>query len=225
MGVGQFIAEKHNLAYGGGPMKGHENGHAKLKERAIEELKEFWIISLYLFIFLGAFTLYRRMVLAEFGVTYLHYGAALIEALVIAKVVLIGRAVGLDKLGERRGPLIVPVVLKSGVFALLAILFAVLEYIVEGLIHKKDWASIASNLFGIGSLELFARMIMLFVSFIPFFAIWEIGQVLGRAELIELFFSRKSGSAPRMKVGNSAGSAEPLRALGNEACRKFWCQR
>jgi hypothetical protein len=93
----------------------------------------------------------------------------------------------------------VPVVLKSGFFALLAVLFAVLEHIVEGLIHKKDWAGIASNLFGIGSLELFARMIMLFVSFIPFFAIWEIGQVLGQAELMEMFFSRKSGSAPRMK--------------------------
>ena len=165
-------------------MEDHEDRHASLKKRAIEELKEFWITSLYLFIFLGAFTFYRRMVLAEFGVTYLHYGVALIEALVIAKVVLIGKAVGLDKLGQRRGPLIVPVVLKSGVFALLAILFAVLEHIVEGLIHKKDWGSIASNLFGIGSLELFARMIMLFVSFIPFFAFWEIGQVLGRPELI-----------------------------------------
>lgn len=141
-------------------MEGHENGHANLKERAIEELKEFWITSLYLFIFLGAFTFY-----------------------------LIGKAVGLNKLGERRGPLIVPVVLKSGVFALLVILFAVLEHIVEGLIHKKDWASIASDLFGTGSLELFARMIMLFVSFIPFFAFWEIGQVLGRTELIAMFFS------------------------------------
>ena len=178
-------------------MKGHENGHAKLKERAIEELKEFWITSLYLFIFLGAFTLYRRMVLAEFGVTYLHYGVALIEALVIAKVVLIGKAVGLDKLGERRGPLILPVVLKSGAFALLAILFAVLERIVEGLIHKKDWASIANNLFGIGSLELLARLMMLFVSFIPFFAFWEIGQVLGRAELIDMFFSRKKRLGPK----------------------------
>ena len=75
-------------------MAGHD-GHADLKQRAIEKLKEFWITSLYLFIFLGAFTVCRRMVLAEFGVTYLHYGVALIEALVIAKVVLIGRAVGL----------------------------------------------------------------------------------------------------------------------------------
>jgi len=178
-------------------MEGHETGHAHLKERAIEELKEFWITSLYLFIFLGAFALYRRMVLAEFGVTYLHYGIALIEALVIAKVVLIGRAIGLERLCEcGGGPLILPVVLKSAIFALLATLFAVVENIVEGLIRKKDWASIASNGFGIGSLELFARMTMLFVSFIPFFAFWEIGHLLGRRELIEMFFSRRRPSPP-----------------------------
>jgi hypothetical protein len=183
-------------------MEAHENRHAHLKERAIEELKEFWITSLYLWMFLGAFTLYRRIVLAEFGVAYLHYGIALIEALVIAKVVLIGKAIGLHKLGERSGPLILPVVLKSVVFALLAVLFAVLEHIVEGLIHKKDWVSIASNLSGIGSLELVARMIMLFASFIPFFAFWEIGQVLGRHELIEMFFSRRRPSHPVLLPSN-----------------------
>jgi hypothetical protein len=176
-------------------MEGHETRYAHLKERATEELEEFWITSLYLFIFLGAFTLYRRMVLAEFGVTYLHYGIALIEALVIAKVVLIGRAIGLDKLCDRGGgPLILPVVSKSAIFALLATLFAVLENVVEGLIRKKDWASITSNGFGVGSLELFARTIMLFVSFIPFFAFWEIGHLLGRHKLIEMFFSRKRRS-------------------------------
>ena len=93
--------------------------------------------------------------------------------------------------------MILPVVLKSAVFALLAILFAVLEHIVEGLIHKKDWASIASDLFGIGSHELFARMIMLFISFIPFFAFWEIGNFLGRSRLIEMFFSRRRSSLPQ----------------------------
>jgi hypothetical protein len=187
-------------------MEGHETRHAHLKERAIEEFKEFWILSLYLFIFLGAFTLYRRMVLAEFGVTYLHYGIALIEALVIAKVVLIGRAIGLDKLCDRGGgPLILPVVLKSAIFAFLATLFAVLENIVEGWIRKKDWASIASNGFGIGSLELFARMTMLFVSFIPFFAFWEIGRVLGRHQLIEMFFSRRRLS-PSPEANHPASS-------------------
>ena len=177
-------------------MDAHENRHAHLKERAIEELKEFWIVSLYLFIFLGAFTLYRRIVLSEFGVAYLHYGVALIEALVIAKVVLIGRAVGLDELCKRGGPLILPVVLQSAVFAFLATLFGVLEHIVEGLIHKKDWASITSNSFGFGSLELFGRMIVLFISFIPFFAFLEVGDVLGQHELFEMLFSRRRPSPP-----------------------------
>src|SRR5262245_28433390 len=70
---------------------------ASLKQRVIEELKAFCITALYLSLFLGAFTFYRRMLLAEVGVAYLHYGIALLEALIIAKVVLLGRALGLDK--------------------------------------------------------------------------------------------------------------------------------
>ncbi|HEX8798250.1 MAG TPA: hypothetical protein VF772_06540 [Terriglobales bacterium] len=179
-------------------MKGNATGHTSLKERALEELKEFWITTVYLFLFLACFTLYRRMVFAEFGVTYLHYGIALIEALIIAKVVLIGRAVGLDRLLDRGGPLIVSVVLKAAVFSVLVILFAVLEKIVEGWFHKKDWASIAQDLRGASQHELFARMIILFISFIPFFAFWEIGNLLGRGKLMKMFFSRRRPSLPQV---------------------------
>jgi hypothetical protein len=38
------------------------HNHASLREKAIEELKEFWIIALYLAVFLTGFTFYRRMV-------------------------------------------------------------------------------------------------------------------------------------------------------------------
>jgi hypothetical protein len=64
-------------------------------------------------------------------------------------------------------------------------------------------------LFGIGSLELLARMMMLFVSFIPFFAFWEIGQVLGRHELIEMFFSTKR-SAPKYEKSAMASKAPKI---------------
>jgi hypothetical protein len=178
-------------------MEGSATGHASLKERALEELKEFWITALYLFVFLGSFTLYRRMVLAEFGITYLNYGVALIEALIIAKVVLIGRALGLDKLADRGGPLILVVIFKSVVFSILVFLFGILEKIAEGLYHKKDWDSILQELLSVSEHELLARMIMLFVSFIPFFAFWEIGNILGRRKLIEMFFSRSRPSLPQ----------------------------
>ena len=134
-------------------MKGLENGHAKFKERAIEELKEFWITSLYLFIFLGAFTLYRRMVLAEFGVTYLqlrccsHRGSRHCQGRPDRQSCRTGQT------GRAPRALILPVVLKSGVFALLTILFAVLEHIVEGFDPQKGLGEQRSNLFGIGSLS------------------------------------------------------------------------
>jgi hypothetical protein len=79
--------------------------HGSLKKRALEELKIYWIITLYLAVFLGSFTVYRRLILKEFGVAYLHYGFAFIEALIIAKVIPIGRAIGLGKRFEC-GPLI-----------------------------------------------------------------------------------------------------------------------
>ena len=175
-------------------MQRDAHNHARLKEKAIEELKEFWIIALYLTVFLTGFTFYRRMVLAEFGVTYLHYGIGLIEALVIAKVVLIGRAMGLGKVPDR-APLILSVVYKALLFAVLTILFGVLESVIEGLIHKDDRPTIAHKLLAVGTHELLARMIMLFISFVPFFAFWEIGEAVGRHKLIEMFFAKREPPA------------------------------
>jgi hypothetical protein len=178
-------------------MEGHATERASLKQRAVAELKEFWITALYLMVFFGAFTFYRRMVLAQFGVVYLNYGVAIIEALVIAKVVLIGRALGMERHLERSGPLILSVILKAAVFAFVAILFGVLEKIVEGLLHKKDWSDIMRALLAVGPHELLARTIMLLVSFVPFFAFWELGRVLGRDKLIDIFFSRRRPPLPQ----------------------------
>jgi hypothetical protein len=171
------------------------SAHAtSLKQKAIEELRAFWITAVYLALFLGAFTFYRRMLMAELGVPYLHYGIAALEALVIAKVVLIGRALGLDR-GVNRGPLIVSVMLRSGIFAMLVLLFGVLEHTVEGMLHRKDWASIIRGLLEVGLNEAVARMIVLFISFVPFFALVEIGSILGQGRLVELFFSRRRAAA------------------------------
>ena len=171
-------------------MQREAHNHPNLKEKAIEELKEFWIIALYLAVFLTGFTFYRRMVLAEFGVTYLHYGIGLIEALVIAKVVLIAKALGLGK-APSHAPMILSVIYKASFFAVLTILFGVLEHVIEGLIHKNDWATITQKLLAVGTHELFARLIMLFISFVPFFAFWEIGETIGRQKLIRMFFAKR----------------------------------
>jgi hypothetical protein len=52
----------------------------------------------------------------------------------------------------------------------------------------------------LGLYELLARTVMLIVAFVPFFAFWEIGRVLGPGRLSALFFSSQgaaSSSDPR----------------------------
>ena len=174
------------------PKVEHNGKHASLKERVIEELKTFWVIAFYLWLFLGSFTVYRRLIVAESGITYVHYGIALIEALIIAKVILIGRIFGFSRRFEDM-PLIVPVLYKSILFGILVMLFAVVEHIVEGWLNGKGLIGGLRDLRSLGAYEVGARCLMLIVAFLPFFGFAEIGRVLGTRRLAAMFFS-KSGA-------------------------------
>lgn len=170
-----------------------DSSQRSLKERALGELKVYGVITLYLWLFLGSFTVYRRLILAETGVTYVHYGVALIEAMVIAKVVLIGRIFGFSRRFEDR-PLIVPVIYKSIVFALLVMAFGIVEHLVEGWIHERGLFDGLQQIAGEGAYEIGARMLTLTFAFVPFFAFHELGRVLGMGRLAGMFFSRPSAA-------------------------------
>ena len=171
-------------------MAGNEPDNARgLKERALEEFKLYWIITLYLWVFLGLFTVYRRLVVAETGDDYLHYGIALVEAMIIAKVVLIGRLFGFSRRFEDRA-LIVPVLYKAAVFGLLVMLFGGVEHIVVGWFHHLGPLGGLREIASVGADELAARALMLIVAFVPFFAFWELGRMLGMSKLVAMFFSK-----------------------------------
>lgn len=172
-------------------------GHAEtksLKERAIEEFKAYWVITVYLWLFLGSFTIYRRLILAETGLPYLHYGIALIEAMIIAKVVLIGRIFGFTKRYDHL-PLIVPVIYKSLLFAALVLAFGLLEKTVEGLIHREGVMSGLHKIAETGPYEIGARTLMLTVALVPFCAFSELGRVMGLDRLGSLFFGQRKAAA------------------------------
>src|SRR3974390_2556485 len=90
----------------------------KLKERALEELRVYWTVFAFLALMFGAFTLYRRLILHEAGIGYAHSGAGLIEAAIVAKVILIGQAMSVGRGVERR-PLIIAVLVKAVLYGLL----------------------------------------------------------------------------------------------------------
>lgn len=165
-------------------------GHEGLKARAIQELRRYLVISLYLWVLLGSFAVYRRLIAAEAGTAYVHYGIALVEALIIGKVVLIGSLFGFTRRFEDR-PLIVPVVYKSIVFGVLVLAFGVVEHGIDGWIHHKGFVGGMLELRKVGFDELCARIVTLIVALVPLFAFEEIGRVIGAQKLAGWFFAER----------------------------------
>lgn len=171
-----------------------EGRHAELKEKAKEELRLLLIITVYLGTLFWAFLTYRRLISREFGISSFHYGFAVIEALIIAKVILIGKAMGLGK-HETGRALVFSVLRSSFVYGLLIGVFSVVEHVVEGLIHGKGIAGSFAELTSEGIYEILARVLVLFVALIPFFAIWKLDEELGERKLSQIFFGKRSAQA------------------------------
>ncbi|MFO1313356.1 MAG: hypothetical protein U1F41_14975 [Burkholderiales bacterium] len=172
------------------------DSNADWKAKAIREFKAFWIIAIYLFMFLGLFTIYRRLVVAEVGSAYLHYGIALIQALVIAKIVLVGQMFSLTRKHDDKA-LVWPILYKTFLFAGLVVVFGVVERLVEAWIHHEGIGGAIEKIMSIGLDEFAARILLLIFSFIPFFAFGELGRVLGMHRLVGLFFSSDAVRAER----------------------------
>jgi hypothetical protein len=163
------------------------------KQKLRREVIEYWVVFTYLAVFFGSFTLYRKLILAEHQISSFHFGMSLVEALILAKVILIGDALRLGRRFEER-PLIFPTLYKALAFSLFVVVFAVLEHTLNGMIHGKGLTAGLQELISQGQDELLARCLIMFTAFIPFFAFQQLGKTLGEGTIRELFFTRKKGS-------------------------------
>lgn len=169
------------------------NARTGVKQKLSHEMKQFVIIFLYLGLLIGAFNTYRWLLLAEYHVGYFVYGYSLIEALVLAKIILIGESLGI---GERFSgqPLIFPTLYKTILFALCAVAFGIVEHLITGFLHGKDLAGIFQEIIS-GRCEILARMLIMFVAFIPFFAFGETMRALPEVKLFDLFFRKRPATS------------------------------
>lgn len=172
-------------------MTDEKDKQAGWKRKIVHEMTEYWINFVYLAVVFFAFTSYRRLILAEYQVSYLHYGIAVIEAAVLAKIILIGEAAGAGRKYENK-PLIIPALHKTSVFAIWVVGFKVLEHMIGGLLRGKGLAGGFDELIRQGVYELLANGLVVISAFVPFFAIKELGRVLGREQLGALFFRRRA---------------------------------
>jgi hypothetical protein len=168
------------------------------KKIIFEDFVEYWINVAYLVLVFAAFTQYRRLVLAAHDITYTNYWVAVIEALILAKVVMIGAVFRLG-IGLEQKSLIYPTLYKTVVFTVFVGLFTVAEYAIKGLWHGKGVAAGIDDFFGKGPHELLANSLVVFVAFFPFFAVKELERVFGAEKIRALFFRRGDDDGSEQK--------------------------
>jgi hypothetical protein len=170
--------------------EGGQNKHKpSLKEKAAFQLKEFLGMFLYLWVLFDLFVIHQSIILAQEHINYKAQGFAIINALILAKVMLIGEDLHLGKRFEDK-PLIYSIFYKSLVFAVFFIGFHIIEEVVVGVIRGRTIAQSFPAIGG-GSLQgILSVGAIVFVALIPFFAFREIGRVIGKSELWFLLISR-----------------------------------
>jgi hypothetical protein len=171
-------------------MSNADKKKGNLKEKIFHEMAEYWIIVCYLYLGFAAFTWYRRFLLAAYDIAYTDYGVALIEALILAKVVMIGDALQLGRRLDKK-PLIYSTLLKTVVFSVFVGVFTLIEHMIKGLWKGMGLTGGLVDFFGKDSYELLAGCLIVFVAFIPFFAFRELGRVFGEGKIWTLFFRRR----------------------------------
>ena len=160
---------------------------ATLRQRAGRELKEFALLAAYLYVTLGAMILLKAAVLHDYGINFTPWGIAAVKAAVLAKFLLLGKAM---KIGQRdtNRPLIWPTL--HNAFALLVLLVAltILEEVVVGLFHHRPVAASLGELAGAKRDETLASMVILLLVLIPYAAMRVLSDALGQGRLARMFF-------------------------------------
>jgi hypothetical protein len=158
-----------------------------VKEKVRRELVEYAFNVTYLTIVFAAFTVYRRLLLSAHDVSYTNYGFALIEALILGKVIMVGGMLRLGRGLEGR-PLIYPTLYKTAVFTILCLFFTLAEHAIKGLVSGHGMAAGLAAYAAQGYEVILANSMVVFVALVPFFAVKELGRVLGREKIGTLFF-------------------------------------
>jgi hypothetical protein len=165
------------------------------KDKFMKEFTEYWINVAYLTVFFGVFISYKRLVLAEHNIIYTDWGVGLINALVLGKVVSIGSMMRLGRRFENR-PLIWSTLVRSVMFTIWLAIFNALELTIRGFFKTYTLDGIVESLSHIGTYQYFGGSLVVFASFIPFFAFKELSRVLGPKMVLDLFLKGKPSNNP-----------------------------
>jgi hypothetical protein len=162
------------------------------KQKLFHEISEYLVNAAYLTLFFCVYAISRRLTLAQYGIYLDDYFIGLIKALVIAKVIMIGAFLRISRKYEHK-PLIIPVLYKVFIFLLWVILFDAVEGLIRGLIETHSMAGAFENLVQHHFTKVWlGGLLMVILSFIPFFALKELSRIMGHEKFKDLFLKSRT---------------------------------
>ncbi len=168
---------------------------ATLGKRAVHELREFLILTAYLYVTLGAVILMKVAVLDAQGVSFTPWGFAIVKAAVLAKFMLIGNAL---KVGERfrARPLIWPTLHKAFALLVFLVVLTIVEEVVVGLFHDRSVTVSLAEFTGARLAEFAAGIVIVLLVLIPYCGIRVLSEALGEGRLTRMFFVERESELP-----------------------------
>jgi hypothetical protein len=160
------------------------------KQRLFHEFNDYLLNFVYMAIVFSAIVLYRRLVLAEHGIYLADYFAGVVNAMIIAKVVMIGAFLRVSRKFEHKA-LIIPVLFKALLFTIWVMIFNVLEAFIRGLIKTGELPGAFNQLKSHVDLAWLGAIQLIFFCFIPFFAFKELSRVMRKEKINSIFLKKQ----------------------------------
>jgi hypothetical protein len=160
------------------------------KEKLFHKFTEYLVNFIYMAIIFSAVILYRRLVLAQYGIIVEDYFIGVVKALVIAKVVMIGAFLKISRKFENK-PLFIPIVYKALLFTLMVMLFDSIEEFIMALIHNHNLLQSIEEVQSQINVVWLGASLLMFFTFIPFFAVKELIRILGKNNVKAILLERR----------------------------------
>jgi hypothetical protein len=163
-----------------------------MAHRVVHELREYALVSAYLYVCFGALLFYKMAILNGEGVSYTPYGTAAIKALILGKFILLGQAAGIGDRYERRRTIHV-IAHKALLFLVMLFVLSAIEEVIVGIIHGRTVAASLTELLGGSLLQLLATCSIMLLILVPYLAFKELGDALGEGRLHQVLFASRAG--------------------------------
>jgi len=167
-----------------------EEKKKSLKHKVVHEVNEYLINVVFLSLFFGAFAMARRLTLEEYNIYLNDSFIGIIKALIIAKVIMFGAFFKISRKFENQA-LIFPILYKTLLFVILVLFFDLIEAYVRELIELKNISAALTEVLKHHFNKLWlGGLIVVSVSFLPFFALKELSRLIGPQVFRRMFYKK-----------------------------------